>query len=289
MPPRLTREEVIRQLQAVFEGCRTVERLVTAPEHIEDEPEMYPTQTYTFQKWYRDTLVTFNNVFGPTSQYVEELERISFGESSPRVDVDNDLLLGCIATKALLDSIIQEVKNYWDDNMVPMPSATAERNDSGSAVLTTRKVFVVHGHDGELRQTVARFLERLEFEPIILAEQADQGMTIIEKFDQYADVSFAVALFTPDDLGEAKTRVSGTQDLKHRARQNVLFELGYFIGRLGRSKACALVKGHVDMLSDYAGVLYIPVDDGSGWQLRLAKELSAAKFEVDLNRLLSNR
>jgi predicted nucleotide-binding protein len=106
-----------------------------------------------------------------------------------------------------------------------------------------RRVFVVHGHDGEAKETVARFLEKLELEPIILHEQPNQGRTVIEKFEtSSSDVAFAVVLLTPDDLGRA---ANGPPDLSARARQGVILELGYFLGRLGRTRVCALHRGGV--------------------------------------------
>lgn len=115
----------------------------------------------------------------------------------------------------------------------------------------SRKVFIVHGHDDGARETVARFLERIGLEAIILQEQANQGQTIIEKMVVHSDVGFAVVLLTPDDEGCAKGRVP-----EPRARQNMLLELGYFIGRLGREKVCALKRGTLEIPSDFAGVVW---------------------------------
>lgn len=104
-----------------------------------------------------------------------------------------------------------------------------------------KKVFVVHGHDNEAKEGVARFLYKLGLEPIILHEQASAGRTVIEKFETYSHgVAFAVVLLTPDDLGAAAADVS---NLRSRARQNVIMELGYFIGKLGRMRVCACTKG----------------------------------------------
>ena len=105
---------------------------------------------------------------------------------------------------------------------------------------STNQVFVIHGHDESARESVARFLEKLELEPIILHEQPNKGRTIIEKFEDYADVRFAVVLLTPDDVGAVKDRAD---DLRPRARQNVVFEFGFFIGKLGRERVCALGEG----------------------------------------------
>jgi hypothetical protein len=145
----------------------------------------------------------------------------------------------------------------------------------------SNKVFIVHGHDDGARQSVARFLERLGFEPVILQEQANRGRTIIEKFEEHGDVGFAVVLLTPDDEGRAKGG-----ELQPRARQNVVLELGYFIGRLGRHKVCALKSGDLELPSDYQGVLWETMDAGGGWRLSLARELKAAGHEVDLNKAL---
>ncbi|MCS5882792.1 nucleotide-binding protein [Klebsiella pneumoniae subsp. pneumoniae] len=125
----------------------------------------------------------------------------------------------------------------------------------------SRKVFIVHGHDDGARETVARFLERIGLEAIILHEQANQGRTIIEKVVAHSDVGFAVVLLTPDDEGCVK---GGTPE--PRARQNVLLELGYFIGRLGRDKVCALKRGAVEIPSDFAGVVWETMDSGGGWK-----------------------
>jgi predicted nucleotide-binding protein len=146
----------------------------------------------------------------------------------------------------------------------------------------SNKVFVVHGHDEAALQAVARFLERLRLEAVILREELDAGRTIIEKFeDCAADVGFAVVLLTPDDLGGIATG-SATAS---RARQNVIFELGYFAGKLGRGRACLMRKGAVEIPSDLYGVIYTDLDSGEAWKMKLVKELKAAKLEFDANRM----
>jgi predicted nucleotide-binding protein len=144
----------------------------------------------------------------------------------------------------------------------------------------SRKVFLVHGHDDAVKQSVARFLEKLDLEPIILHEQPNKGQTVIEKFETNSDVRFAVVLLTPDDEGRATT----ARDLKPRARQNVILELGYFIGKLHRARVCALHKDAVELPSDIHGVTWVRYDDAGGWRLELARELKAAGVSVDMNR-----
>ena len=145
----------------------------------------------------------------------------------------------------------------------------------------SKKVFVVHGHDDGMRETIARFLEKLGLCPIILNEQPNAGKTIIEKFENSSEgVGYAVVLLSPDDIGYPKER---PDDKKPRARQNVILELGYFVAKLGRRGVCALHKGDVEIPSDYYGVLYLKMD--SHWQISLAKEIKEVIKDIDLNKV----
>ena len=188
---------------------------------------------------------------------------------------------------SVVASNLDDVKYFWEDDetsqIYPIDQNDISALDSDRIDKRPRsdKVFVIHGHDEGAREAVARFLENLKLEPIILHEQSNRGRTIIEKFEEHADVGFAVALLTPDDVGALKGNES---NLNPRARQNVIFEFGYFIGKLGRERVCALVKGDVEKPSDYGGVLYIPLDDSGGWKTGLIRELNHAGFEVDANK-----
>jgi predicted nucleotide-binding protein len=144
----------------------------------------------------------------------------------------------------------------------------------------TRKVFIVHGHDNAPRDAVARFLEKIGFEAIILDEQVNKGSTIIEKFEANSDVGFAVVLLTPDDIGGPKAGAHA-----YRVRQNVILEWGYFIGRLGRKKVCALKKSDVELPSDIIGIAWQPFDEHGAWKGKLAKELEEANFEIDWRKV----
>lgn len=147
------------------------------------------------------------------------------------------------------------------------------------------KIFVVHGHDEGMKHAVARTLEKLNLAPIILHEQPNQGRTIIEKLEYYADMaSFAVVLLSPDDLGYKKGQIH--ESTKSRARQNVVLELGYFIGKLGRHNVATLCKNdpNFEFPSDYYGVLYIPFDNHD-WKGDLVNELRSSGYNVNANRL----
>ena len=147
----------------------------------------------------------------------------------------------------------------------------------------SRRVFVVHGHEDATKEAAARLLSRLGFDPIILHEQPNKGRTIIEKFEDYSDVGFAVVLLTPDDRGG---RVSEAFDAQRpRARQNVWLELGFFLGKLSRSRVCALYEKGVEIPSDYQGVVLEELDAAGAWKYQLAEELKAAGYQVDMNRI----
>ena len=144
------------------------------------------------------------------------------------------------------------------------------------------KIFIVHGHDNGLKNEVARFLEKLKLTPIILHEQASEGETIIEKIERYSNVGFGIVLYTPCDKGGL---ANDGAELKYRARQNVIFEHGYLIGKLERKNVCALVKNDVEKPNDISGVVYVSYDESGAWKIEIAKELKAAGYNIDFNKL----
>ena len=238
-----------------------------------------------FTKWRRNAEVAIARTFGEDSSHVKEFKNISFSLSiyyagTPESEFQQAYVRGLNKASSILKSMIEEIQEYWGDDV--SESSSAHRGDDVPAT-ATREVFVIHGRDNEAKQTVARFLQGLEFIPIILHEKANQGRTIIEKLEEHAQVGFAIALLTPDDVGGLREQ---EDNLEPRARQNVIFEFGYFTGRLGRERVCALVKDDVERPSDYDGVVYIRMDDSDGWKLQLIRELKKAGFSVDANRAL---
>ena len=173
---------------------------------------------------------------------------------------------GLLSTKAVFQTYLEEMSN---DNIIE--EQTIVNADYS-------KIFIVHGHDGELKQAVARIIERQGIEAIILSEQANKGRTIIEKFEDYSDVSGAICLFTSDDYGRAKADKTDNA----RARQNVVLETGYFMGKLGRDHVVLLADKGIEMPSDLSGVVYT---DTARWEIDLLKELKAIGYNVDFNKL----
>lgn len=172
----------------------------------------------------------------------------------------------------------------WLGDLGPAMRAKKQKQEKKTAKtsITSNRVFIVHGHNDAAREKVARFLEKLELEVTILHEQPNKGRTIIEKFTDYSDVAYAVVLLTADDIGNVKD--TPKESLNPRARQNVIFELGYFLGKLGRERVCALYEEGVEVLTDYSGVLYITLDANEAWRLQLVKELKAVFPSIDMNK-----
>lgn len=174
-------------------------------------------------------------------------------------------------TKDITKEILDEAKKVRHVEVVPVVNKDMPTPDK-------TKVFIVHGHDKGAKEEMARFIEKLGLTAIILHEQVNEGRTIIEKIEKNSDVGFAVILYTACDFGGGDK-----SNLQPRARQNVVFEHGYFIAKLGRNKVCALVEPDVEKPGDIDGVVYLPFDTSGGWKLSLAKELRSAGYEIDFN------
>ena len=261
---------------------KAIQRLQKALDSIADlKQSHWKSDSPKFEKWRRNTKIAITYTFGEDSRQVEDFGRISyslFAVSSSTTDSDwqRAYISGLELATAILQSMIEEVEEYWEDDSLTGVS-TSNKKTSPEHL---QDVFIIHGRDEGTKETVARFIERLGLNSIILQEEPNQGQTIIEKFEQHAEVAFAIALLTPDDTGSL---AGGEQSHKPRARQNVIFELGYFTGKLGRQGVCALTKGPVEIPSDYYGVLYIPFEESGAWKMALVKELKTAGFEVDAN------
>ncbi|ELY6169640.1 TIR domain-containing protein [Cronobacter sakazakii] len=140
------------------------------------------------------------------------------------------------------------------------------------APMQKKKVFIVHGHNDELKLQVYQFLHEEEFEPVILHLQPNDGYTIIEKLEHhFNDISYAIVLYTACDKGCAVKEV----DYRFRARQNVVFEHGYLISKLGRENVTALVSEGVETPGDMSGVVYI--SESADWRYSLLRELKKLK------------
>ncbi|MBA7484030.1 hypothetical protein ES707_19550 [subsurface metagenome] len=179
---------------------------------------------------------------------------------------------------------IAKVPSRFAPTPEPGTSEESRSSSSKSQSTTGNSVFLVHGHNDSARETVARFLEKLGLDTIILHEKPNLGRTIIEKFVEYSNVGFAVVLMTADDIGGIIN--CSTNEMRPRTRQNVILELGFFIGALGRNRVCALFQEGIEMPSDYQGVLFVPYDGGGNWRFEIAREMKSAGLSIDMNRVI---
>lgn len=219
------------------------------------------------------------NLPGKTAELNAKLHHVAFYRGNSETDLQVFLREDGTNCVAFIDSLIEDIKRGDFEPALTKKEAPTKKSKMTS---TKKKVFVVHGHNDFMKVSVARFIERLGLEAVILHEQANKGMTIIEKIEASTDVDFAVVLYTPDDKGNAAEPAS-KGELNERARQNVVFEHGYLIAKLGRSHVVPLVSGRIEIPSDISGVVYI---SDSNWQIEIAKEMKAAGYEVDFNKLL---
>ena len=154
-----------------------------------------------------------------------------------------------------IDSIIERLE------LIPLsqPLQSVAETRQQSTVQRSKKVFVVHGRDEIAKTSLEVFLHEIGLEPIVLHRQADEGMTIIEKFEKHSDVGYAFILLTPDEIAYMASEETIADEVRHkenRARPNVIFEFGYFVGKLGRSRVCCLYTGNVTLPSDVSGMIY---------------------------------
>lgn len=219
------------------------------------------------------------------------------GEAGNSFNNGNDARIAVGRDLVLVDRILEAAEKSASEEGAISAEKVGETTVR-ERTMNSRKVFVVHGHDEEAKQTVARFLEKIDLEVIILHEQPNRGRTIIEKFEDYSDVAYAVVLLTGDDVGIAKKdlpswplssdeqRIDTCRLLRDRSRQNVVLELGYFMGKLDRGRVAALTKGDVEIPSDYGGVLWISMDED--WRKKLAQEMDEVGIEIDFKKVVKS-
>jgi predicted nucleotide-binding protein len=246
-----------------------------------DVLNLQPLNDVELDRLIQRAVMIVKNIYGRDSGYLTRIRTNDFHLDYYTGDIGEDLKQWKLAQGRLINTIdtLLEESDLFDIQV------TAQNAGAKNGVLSN-EVFVVHGHDENMKQTVARALGKLDLSPIILHEKPNQGKTIIEKFQEFANVSFAIVLISGDDMGYSAK--ADPTSARPRARQNVILELGYFLGLLGRDRVVVLFREaeNLEMPSDYDGVVFVPFDQGGGWQVDLLKELKAVGFAVDANKLL---
>lgn len=235
-----------------------------------------------FHRWQTQTEVTLRTVMGEDSELLKQFRKLSY---SPRVmysgmDTRGYRPAGVKKAIAILEAAKSELSLRRELEQVVQ---TGESPSEKSVAESQGRVFIVHGHDEARKHEMFRLVHSLTgAEPIILHEQPNGGRTLIEKLEAYAaSAGFAAALLTADDLARSK---DGSSELP-RARQNVVFEAGYFAGRLGRANVALLHEPGIELPSDLNGVVYIELDTAGAWKMKLAHELDNSGFDVKWEKL----
>lgn len=328
--------EIVTRQPATLEGAKAVVQL-TKPQALTkideavrelDKVKSEPPLSPAFNKWRRDTEVAISYIFPDRPNYLEEFKGIQYNpqrrlpssngepdsrEASRRAERFTE---GMEEARSMLLSMVDQIRDYWPDDaasgsassgvpraasLAPSPQAQASAQQPAQA---RRKVFVIFGHDIALKDQIVTYLYRVRLEPVLLSEQAGGGRTLIQMLHDNADVDYAIALLTPDDVGAAATAfpkapppvddvaatLAGITAILHpRARQNVIFELGLFQGMHGQGGVCVILgkdaQGRrVERPTDIEGIRYLPVEGESGMGLLglLRRELLQAGLELDL-------
>jgi predicted nucleotide-binding protein len=265
-------------IERIEKGKELVDRSITNVQELElNETDFYKWNDYNSEYLKQ----TFNN---EQSEYKRGYDRVNdfvgmFGSSDRTASEKLQRLKEKIGNKVeFLERLLEKVELLKSDIEAPVPTIVSQSVSHKD----NHNIFIVHGHNTTAQLSVARTLEKLGLKPIILHEQPNAGRTIIEKFEANSNVGFAIILLTDDDEGKLKTEI----DLKSRARQNVVLELGYFIGKLGRNRVLPLHSEGVELPSDIHGLLYVPIDKADTWKFALVKELKVAGYSVDANAIL---
>lgn len=224
-----------------------------------------------------------NKHFKSENQYLKRLEQFKKDSwySVKRSDLEQ--------LKVLIDIIIDDVEldEKIEESVTKPIRKEKEAIEAAEKIRTlNNKIFIVHGHNELMKQSVARVIEKLDLDPIILHEKSNQGNTVIEKFMTHSNVGFAIVLLSADDMGYSLK--DGNKQARKRARQNVILELGFFIGKLGRNRVIALVESmeEFELPSDLNGVIYIPYDNNEKWKFDILRELSDNGYNLDANRII---
>ncbi|ELX7501885.1 nucleotide-binding protein [Vibrio fluvialis] len=213
-------------------------------------------------------------------------------QSSPAVELANRGYhtetrgYGIDTFNSVKETLLRALTNTVDALKEDVYGELKEQKSESQSPAISNKVFVVHGHDNELKNDVERFIHEIGLEPIVLHRQVDAGATVIEKIEANSDVGYAFILLTPDEYSYTKDQQALEESQRHielRARPNVIFEFGYFVGKLGRNRVCCLHKGDVVVPSDISGLVYKKVDSSIENQAyAIIKELRAAGYKLSM-------
>lgn len=288
-----------------------LKRLIDEIEKVRIKPRLSPK----FKSWHRDTLDALERLFGRKSRQVKDFEAIrynlaTFSNKTPESKFEEAFQHGLMNAAVMLSSAskdLQAGEPKREPNIKPTEdrepepildkpaivprvadpvtpavraildgSSTPAAKESPAIVkramaATGKKIFLVYANDLGIKDDVSSFLSKVEISPIVLKESATSSVSLIDELEKYDDVQYAIVMLNPDASGISESSV---------------YELGLIVGKLGRNQVCGLVKNQIDILANYSGVSYVPIDPAGAWKFLLIKQLKDAGFDVDANLAL---
>lgn len=236
-----------------------------------------------FAAWETALSNFFNNNCPTEKERFEKKRRSLYGSGQRDFESNENHFMRAYGRPydAFIESLILDIKND-ECHFTPKNKEVKPVGSTAKTKVKSNKVLIVHGHDDAVKYRTEAFLRKHGLEPVILHLNASKGDTIIQKLERLAkDVSFGIVLYTPDDMGESKSKAA-QHELLPRARQNVIFEHGYLMGLIGRPNVAAIVEGNVEKPGDIDGVVYI---SSSNWEIELLRELREAEYSIDAANL----
>ena len=293
-----------------------LKRLIEDIEKVRIKPRMSPK----FKSWHRETLETLERLFGRKSRQVKDFEAIRYNLASfsnktpeskfeeafqhglmnaavmlssavkdlqaeepkrepnikptediePEPILDKPALVKPAAVKPIADPVTPAVRAILDASSAPdakEPPAIVKR----AMAVAEHKIFLVYANDLGMKDELSTFLSRVEISPIVLKESAASSISLMDELEKYDDVQYGIVMLNPDASGIS---------------ESTIYELGLIVGKLGRNRVCGLVKNQIDILANYSGMSYVPVDPAGAWKFLLIKQLKDAGFDVDANLAL---
>ena len=279
--------DIMEKNEKVVDEMNSYEKLKRVCEEVDPLlAKCVTAESPEFKAWQVKAENILTKCYGMESRELYRFRNIIFYPRYAHATQSDEVNLcagGLKEAKAYFEVYLEEIEDNCAENVSSDVSGiSGEAKFVEEKVNSTRKkkVFIVHGHNDALKQEAARIIEKQGIEAVILSEQANQGKTIIEKIEENADVDAAICLFTGDDYGRAKG--TEAEENKLRARQNVVFEAGYFMGKLGRKNVIIVADKNLELTSDMQGVVYT---DAGNWKTEVLQGLDKIGYAIDFNKL----
>ncbi len=278
-----------------IEAIERIEELIQEVDGFEDKLKGLDVSVLNLGPWQKDVEKALKLIFPDKADHIEKFKKIKFepvptaGGYIPILEItrrreayQTDLK----RARLFLKSRIEEIKEYWKNENVSDSVGSKALAKPSETRIVGNKIFIVHGHDERLKNQLEIFLTEIKLESVVLHRKADEGLTIIEKIEKHSDVGYAFILLTPDDIGypiSEDSKPDQQRAKEKRARQNVIFEFGYFVGKLGRNRVCCLYKKGVALPADIVGMIYKQVSENvEEVAFSIQKDLKTAGYSVNI-------